>query len=55
MKLGDIEISSDGVMIALFGIWFFFGICVLMTILSIVKAIAFYCFDYTIVIGGIPL
>jgi hypothetical protein len=55
MKLGDIEISSDGIMIALFAIWGYFGLMALMTTLMIVKAIAFHLFDYTIVIGGIPL
>lgn len=55
MKLGDIEISPDGVMIALYAIWAYFGIMALMTILMIIKAIAFHFFDYTIVIAGIPL
>jgi hypothetical protein len=55
MKLGDIEISESGVMIALYAIWGYFGIMALMTILMIVKAIAFYCFDYKIVIAGTPL
>jgi hypothetical protein len=55
MKLGDIEISETGVMIALYAIWGYFGVMALMTILMIVKAIVLYCFDYTITIGGIPL
>ena len=55
MKLGDIEISPDGVMIALYAVWAYFGIMALMTILMIIKAIAFYCFDYTIMIAGTPL
>lgn len=55
MKLGDIEISESVVMIALGAIWGYFGVMALMTILMIVKAIALYCFDYTIVIAGTPL
>ena len=55
MKLGDIEISESGIVIALYVIWGYFGLMALMTILMIVKAIAFYFFDYTIMIGGIPL
>ena len=55
MKLGDIEINPEGIVIALYMIWFYFGVCTLMTILSIVKAIALYCFDYQIMIFGIPL
>lgn len=55
MKLGDIEINPDGVMIALYAVWGYFGLMALMTVLMIIKAIAFHCFDYTITIGGIPL
>lgn len=55
MKLGDIEISESGIMIALYAIWGYFGLMALMTILMIVKAIALHFFDYTIRIGGMPL
>lgn len=55
MKLGEIEINPDGIVFALYALWFYFGLCILMVILSIVKAIAFYFFEYTIRIGGIAL
>lgn len=55
MKLGDIDIKEDVIMIAVYAILGYFGLMVLMTTLMIIKAIAFYCFDYTIIIFGIPL
>jgi hypothetical protein len=55
MKLGDIDIKTEAIMIAIYAIIGYFALMVFMTILMIVKAIAFYCFDYTIIIFGIPL
>ena len=55
MKLGDIDIPDTGIMIGLYAICGYFGLMAIMTILMIIKAIAFYFFDYTIMIGGIPL
>jgi hypothetical protein len=55
MKLGDIEIPETGFIIGLYALCGYLGLMALMTILMIIKAIALYFFDYTIMIGGIPL
>ena len=55
MKLGDIEISVDAITILLCALWFYLGVSILMVILTIIKVIALYFFDYTITLFGIPL
>jgi hypothetical protein len=55
MKLGDIEVNPTGIIAALYIIWGYIALCVLMTILAIVKAIALHFFDYQLTIFGIPL
>jgi hypothetical protein len=55
MKLKDIEIP-DGAILAILGFGcVYFGAILLGLIMAIVKAIAFYFFDYTIILFGIPL
>jgi hypothetical protein len=55
MKLKDIEIP-DGAILGIFGFFcVYFGAILLGLTMAIVKAIAFYCFDYTIILFGIPL
>lgn len=55
MKLKDIEIPDDAVLAILGFGCVYFGAIMLGLTMAIVKAIALYCFDYTITIGGIPL
>ena len=55
MKLKDIDIPTECIMAVLYALWFFVAVNLLGLTLTIVKAIALICFDYKIIIFGIPL
>ena len=55
MKLKDIDISTECIMVVLYALWLFVAVNILGLTLTIVKAIALICFDYEIIIFGTPL
>lgn len=55
MKLKDIDISIESVMMLLYFLWFIVVVNALMIVLSIVNVIALHFFNYKIIIFGIPL
>lgn len=55
MKLKDIDIPTECIMMVLYALWFFVAINTFMLVLTIIKAIALYFFNYQIVLFGINL
>lgn len=55
MKLKDIDIPTEVIMIWLYFLWFFVAVNVIGLTLTIIKAVSLICFDYKIIIFGIPL
>lgn len=55
MKLKDIDIPDGFAIGAIYGLLFFFGINVLMVVLTIIKGLSLWLFNYKIIIFGIPL